>query len=158
MPKDKTKALSKQARQTESKRERYNSDPAYRERRKEIARAWYHRAGLHPKRVKNDHRYMLLVRARSRARVFEREFNITVEDIPIPVRCPVLGIPLVVRLGEGKGPKYDSPSVDRIDSNLGYVKGNVRVISWRANTLKSNADYSEILALYADAIRLRATR
>ena len=89
--------------------------------------------------------------------MFKREFNITIEDINIPEKCPVLGIPLVLHKGEGKGPKYDSPSVDRIDSNLGYVKGNVRVISWRANTLKSNANYTEILALYADALRIRAT-
>ena len=31
---------------------------------------------------------------------------------------------------------YSSPSLDRLVPALGYVKGNVQVISWRANKLK----------------------
>jgi len=37
------------------------------------------------------------------------------------------------------------PSLDRWDSTKGYVPGNVFVISYRANTLKNNATYEEIV-------------
>jgi hypothetical protein len=37
--------------------------------------------------------------------------------------------------------------LDRIDNNEGYVKGNVAVISFRANTLKNNATAEELRAI-----------
>jgi hypothetical protein len=65
-----------------------------------------------------------------------REFTITQEDVVVPVKCPVLGIPIAVEHGKC-GMKESSPSLDRINSKLGYVKGNVGVISRKANTIKS---------------------
>ena len=43
----------------------------------------------------------------------------------------------------------NSPSLDRIRPQLGYVAGNVRVISNRANHLKSNGTISEFEAVLA---------
>ena len=40
-----------------------------------------------------------------------------------------------------------SPSVDRIDPNGGYVRGNIVVVSWRANRLKGNAMVNELRAI-----------
>lgn len=83
----------------------------------------------------------LLSKAKARAKTLGLEFTITICDIPVPKICPVLGIPLV------SGTKFvvdGSPSVDRIRLDKGYVPGNVRVISWRANRLKSNATIKEI--------------
>jgi len=72
--------------------------------------------------------------------------SLTSGDIFIPKVCPVLGIPLFV--GKGKqGP--NSPSLDRIDSKLGYMSDNVMVISYKANAMKQNASKEELL-LFAD--------
>jgi hypothetical protein len=48
-----------------------------------------------------------------------------------------------------ESPKANWPSVDRVDNACGYVKGNIRVISARANHLKSDATVEEIRSLLA---------
>lgn len=96
-------------------------------------------------RVENTEAYLLQT-AKGRAKKKGWDFDLTVEDITIPEVCPVLGIPLFVRLG-GKGKNDNNPSLDRIDSTKGYVKGNVQVISWRANNLKSDGTLDEFIKL-----------
>lgn len=92
----------------------------------------------------------ILYRIRSRSKKQGIKFNLTREDIVVPEVCPVLGIPLN-RGGIGiKGARPDSPSVDRIRPELGYVKGNVRVISNRANTLKCDASIEELERVLQD--------
>lgn len=64
--------------------------------------------------------------AKSRATTKNIPFNITVEDIGlIPETCPILGI----ELKSGARGSVNSPSLDRRIPSLGYVKGNVWVIS-----------------------------
>ena len=82
-----------------------------------------------------DPRSPLWSRAKYRAKQKGREFTITKEDIVIPDICPLLGTPI------------QSPSLDRIDSSKGYIKGNVWVISNRANTLKNDATLTELKTL-----------
>lgn len=82
-----------------------------------------------------------LNQAKRRAKAHGWEFNLTKRDITIPDTCPVLGIPLLrtdTRLGDS------SPTIDRIDSTKGYTLDNIRVISWRANRLKSDATTEEM--------------
>lgn len=86
----------------------------------------------------------LLQSAKSRAKKKGWEFNLTEEDLVIPAVCPVLGMPITLRYG---GDKDSSPSLDRIDPTKGYIKGNVQVISWRANNLKSNGTLDEFIKL-----------
>jgi len=74
-------------------------------------------------------------------------FDITPEDIVIPALCPVLGIPLLV--GGGTGFHNSSPSLDRTDNARGYVKGNVQVISLRANRIKCDSTVDEMRKLLA---------
>lgn len=74
------------------------------------------------------------------------EFTITESDIKIPVYCPVLGIKLGPVNGVRKHSE-NSPSIDRFNPKIGYVPGNVRVISHRANQLKSNGTLAEMRAV-----------
>lgn len=84
----------------------------------------------------------MLHNARGRAKKKGLEFNLELSDVLIPKICPVFQRPI------------ESPSLDRIDSSKGYVKGNVRVISRRANILKNNATMEELEQLLADAKRI----
>jgi len=74
--------------------------------------------------------------------------DLTLEDIPYPPdgRCPVLRILMKRNVG-GRGSTDLSPTLDRIVPALGYVKGNVVVISKLANTIKSNATPQQIRAV-----------
>lgn len=82
----------------------------------------------------------LLRQCRAGAKKRKLEFKIDLEDIIIPDFCPVLGIPLSMDSKDNA----NHPSIDRIDNSRGYVKGNVRVISWRANDLKKNSQIWEM--------------
>jgi len=79
---------------------------------------------------------ILLRKARERAKKFGLEFNLTLSDIVIPDMCPVFGHKL--SMGVGKVHHF-SPTLDRINSLRGYVKGNIAVISQMANDMKANA-------------------
>jgi hypothetical protein len=67
-----------------------------------------------------------------------------IDDIGIPITCPVLGIPITFNRGE---PSDNSISFDRIDSTKGYTRDNLIIVSYRANVLKSNATLDEMRRL-----------
>lgn len=100
--------------------------------------------------------YTMLVAAKSRAGRKGLEFSITMEDVVIPDKCPILGIYISTKYKLRRG--ENSPSLDRIDNTKGYVPGNVRVISWRANRLKNDATPEELQLLAQDAARFRPPR
>lgn len=89
------------------------------------------------------------IRVKSRAKREGTLFNLDVSDIVIPKVCPVLGIKLVTT-NQGSGYHTNSPSLDKIDPTKGYTKGNVRVISARANLLKNDATAHELRLVLAD--------
>lgn len=91
--------------------------------------------------------YVLLKAARVRAKRLKVPFTISTDDIVIPELCPVLGFPLVV--AEGGAPRFNSPSLDRIVPEKGYVPGNIAVISHKANSMKNNATLQEHRKLVA---------
>lgn len=84
----------------------------------------------------------LFEQIRQRCKKSKVLFTITPEDIVIPKFCPVF------KTKFDQKDTYKRASVDRIDPNKGYTKENIRVISYRANWLKSNATLEEIEALY----------
>ena len=87
--------------------------------------------------VRHTTQYKLWYRAKSRCKESGREFSIEISDIFVPDVCPIFLVPF-----EENTPH--SASLDRIDSSKGYVKGNVQVISTRANVLKNNVTVQEL--------------
>lgn len=117
----------------EKRKKKLASDPEFR-------RLWN-------ERVKNynreDYRRGMLNRARSAAKRGV-PFNLeSIEDIPYETHCPVFGVKLVV----GTKQHDFSPSIDKIVPELGYTKGNVIVVSFLANRIKSNATPEQIMAV-----------
>lgn len=105
------------------------------------ARAEYYTGYRSAKRKQNVAWYLFL-ECRTRAKRNSLEFNLEPQDIQVPTHCPVFGFEL--RPSKGKTGRDQSASVDRINSSLGYVKGNVRVISYLANRMKSNATAGQL--------------
>ncbi len=85
--------------------------------------------------------------AKQRARVLGVPFGLTQEYLQRLVEqndgyCPVLKTPI----------NNENPlSIDRIIPKLGYVNSNVRIISWRANTIRNNATVEELQLILKDA-------
>lgn len=79
-------------------------------------------------------------RKKQNAKNTKWDWNITMSDLLWPSHCPILGIELDW-FAEKR--QENSPSIDRIDSNIGYEKGNVCIISWRANRIKNNGTKEE---------------
>jgi hypothetical protein len=86
----------------------------------------------------------IIRKAKVRAKEKGWDFNLTPADIAIPEVCPIMGIKLCRNDGQHAA---DSYSLDRIDSRVGYVTGNVQVISNLANRLKSDATPEQLLLL-----------
>ena len=92
-----------------------------------------------------DPRLKLLYPARKRAKAKGIPCTLSKEDIVLPTHCPLLGMELDYQGGGGAGStKPNSPSLDRVIPDLGYVPGNVQVISYRANTMKNAATIEEL--------------
>lgn len=93
---------------------------------------------------------MLLNSSKQRAKLKNREHTITLEDIkelyPIDGKCPVFGFDLEFN---NAGFRETSPSIDRIDSDKGYTKDNIQIISWKANRLKAYATVEDLEILVA---------
>lgn len=111
----------------EEMKRKYREEPTYAESKRK-SRQLYH---------KNYLERVLLSNAKTRAKRMNLLINIDEFDIVIPEVCPLLEIPIFRGTNEVKS---NSPSLDRIDTTKGYIKGNVRVISYKANTMKNDGD------------------
>lgn len=96
------------------------------------------------KRRKNNPEHYLWRSAKQRARKKGLDFDIEVSDIIIPQYCPLLNIPIIHMVGQGTHRNPNAASLDRIDNRFGYVKGNILVVSWRANFIKGDASIAEL--------------
>ena len=120
----------------EHRRQLRNSNPK---------RIEYHRMANKRYRRENIEKDMI---SRTKRRALKKgfDFNLEESDIDVPDTCPLLGIKLEVGRAED-GNVDNSPSIDRIDPTKGYVKGNVWVISNRANTIKNSATVAEMIMI-----------
>ena len=96
-------------------------------------RTWHH-----------DSQKIMFNNAKARAHRSGIEFALVKEDVVIPERCPVLDIELK---REGKETWNSAPSIDRVDNTKGYTPENIQVISRRANILKRDATFDELIRI-----------
>ena len=92
----------------------------------------------------NNHRYLkasMVYDAKERAKKKNMDFNLVKKDIHFPEVCPVFNI----KLEHGRKDWKNSPTIDRIDNNKGYVLDNCIVVSCIANTIKNSATPKQIL-------------
>ena len=91
--------------------------------------------GSFPRMVTN-----MISRAKTRNKY---EVKIKPQDIyniwPSDNKCPIMGTEFI--RGE---PRNNSPSLDRIDNDKGYVPGNIQIISNLANKMKHNATKEQL--------------
>lgn len=73
------------------------------------------------------------------------DFTISIEDVEFVTHCPVLGVKLDWFASKRC---ENSPSYDRIDPKLGYVRGNVAIISMRANRIKNDGSAEDHRKIY----------
>lgn len=101
--------------------------------------------------TEHGHAKELVTAARCRAKKHSIPCNITVDDLHFPTHCPILGI--VLSRGDGKAAN-NSYSIDRIIPELGYVKGNVMIISHLANVMKNSASKEMLLKFCENAPKI----
>lgn len=68
-------------------------------------------------------------------------------------KCAISGRPLQIPVPRHRDEKWEnSLSIDRIDSGMGYVKGNVRFVIWAVNVAISNRGLPSFLKLCVDVM------
>ena len=115
----------------------YIKDPENIARKKKTDRERYLRKKEEIKAYSRKYRlenpeHILLRRTKNRAKKLGYDFNLTIDDVKIPKRCPIFKTKFVY------GDRRLCASIDRIDNSKGYVKGNVQIISMRANRMKGD--------------------
>ncbi len=98
-----------------------------------------------------DPEHLILYRAKQNALDKKMDFNLTIEDIFIPEKCPLLNIPISTNFDDRYQDNYYS--IDRIDSSKGYVKGNIQVISFLANTIKNKATNEQLITFAQNVLK-----
>mgnify|MGYP003134221244 CR=1 FL=1 len=77
-------------------------------------------------------------------------YDYLISLIPKDRKCPVFKIPFDFSRGERKSQCDNSMTIDRIKSNLGYVRGNLRWVSDKANRGKGNLTLEELYIIVKD--------
>jgi hypothetical protein len=115
-------------------------------------------ARLHYEKLREERpEYLVWMSARTRARRLKLPFDVSPEDVkaawPTDNKCPILGIELRGKMGKAGEPggwRFHSPSLDKIRPELGYVKGNVAIISMKANLIKQDETNPEVFRAVAN--------
>jgi len=102
---------------------------------------------------KKNYKKRLWRAVKRRAKTKNIPFNITPDDIIMPEKCKYLGIKLINNVGCGTA-MHNSPSIDRIENEKGYIKGNIQVISYRANACKQNLSLEQLKIFARNILKL----
>ena len=96
--------------------------------------------------TKDGHVSALWYNAKARAQKQNVPFEITLKYLQsiAPEKCPVFGHVFLWGSHTGKGPKFNSPSLDKIKPELGYIEGNVQFLSHQANVMKQDASPEQL--------------
>jgi hypothetical protein len=80
---------------------------------------------------------------------FENNLDIDylISIFPKDWRCPVLGVDMEFGEGSKAAGIDNSPSLDRINPKIGYVKGNVQWLSYKVNRMKSDQTLEKVIKL-----------
>lgn len=109
-------------------------------------------SGHKVRRADNYLRYALYS-CKARAKKKKILFDLRLKDLgEMPAVCRYLGTPLIVPIGRGEW--STTPSIDRINSSKGYVKGNVQIISFLANVMKNSATEQELITFAKNILKL----
>lgn len=118
------------------------------EQGKETSRQYYRKI-----RVKIPERIMLQS-AKSRARSRNVPCTITEQDIldvwPENSICPVLGVKMKQNNDGTRAHSDISPSLDCLKPDLGYVTGNIAIISMKANLIKNKETDPQVFRQIAE--------
>jgi hypothetical protein len=81
---------------------------------------------------------------KSKKRKLRKDLSIEYYKSLLTTHCPLLEIELSYENYEGQIVPQNYATLDRINPQKGYIKGNVQIISYRANTLKNSASLDEM--------------
>lgn len=104
----------------------------------------------------NNPLQQMLSNTKSSAKKRGIDFTLELDDIVIPQYCPYLNIRLEFNAGNGLLP--NAPSIDRINTESGYHKENVRIISHKANTLKSDLTIENLVNFAKQILSLHSNK
>ena len=125
------------------RREQYAKNNGERVRQREIKRKLEYPIRVRAQLLRKG----MLARSKKKALSFNKDhFSVTylmqlLKDKPF---CECCGKHLDIGFKYDNKPHDDSPSMDRINSCLGYTKENTALLCWRCNNLKRDATVQEL--------------
>lgn len=99
----------------------------------------YNRKWYRAKQNANPAAYLISRATRDPSRLY---VELKAEDVHVPSHCPCCGVKM-----EFGRPVENSPTLDRIDNAVHYVRGNVIVVCYRCNRAKGDLSVKELVRL-----------